>query len=134
MASLDWSPHMRLGVEVMDQAHRALLSRLKPMAHSSDSELRSSLPALIASMEQAFREEETLMASIAFPDTGRHCEQHFKILYLLRMAQAALARADSRPARDAIALMPHWFLIHLSTKDMELSVALNMISPLVSTA
>lgn len=134
MAALQWSPSMRLGVEVMDRGHQALLSRLKPMACSSDAELRARMPELIAGMEQSFREEEALMAAIAFPNLTRHSEQHARILYLLRIAQAALERADGRPARDAIALMPHWFLIHLSTMDIELSVALAMVSPQADAA
>ena len=133
MALLEWSPHMRLGVEVMDVAHQTLLSRLRQLERGSNAELGRRLPELIAGMERAFREEDALMAAIAFPNEVRHREQHARILCLLRIALAAVAQANPQPARDAIALMPHWFLLHLSTMDMELSVALDVVGPLAGT-
>lgn len=124
---LQWSTHMRLHIPQMDAAHQRFLANLRRLHGSPEDELPQRLAESVAGMEQGFALEESLMARLGLPTASAHRAQHAGVLSLLRQAQLALARADQHPARDAIALLPHWFLFHLSTMDMELSVACGLL-------
>ncbi len=131
MTHLRWTPAMRLGIDSMDQAHQRLLLALARLESGPDSALPLGLATLIASMEHNFRAEEQLMAAIDYPELARHRLQHRTIIEALRQAapaaqdrdMAASPTAAPTAAREIIALMPHWFLFHLTNMDMALSVA-----------
>ena len=127
MARLEWSPHMSLGIAAIDEAHRVMLSRLGRFEGCGRGDYDGRLQDLIGGLEQAFGREEALMEAICFPGQARHREQHVRMVCLLRVAHAALAR-DDQPARDAVALLPHLFLLHLSSMDTELAVALDLVA------
>lgn len=127
--ALEWSSHMRLGIVQVDDAHQLFIHRLRSLERSTDHELLLRLSELLAGMERGFLDEEALMQRIGLPHPEPHRQQHARIVLLLRQALAALQHADTRPARDAIALLPHWFLYHLSTQDLELSVATGIFAP-----
>lgn len=125
---LNWSPFMRLGVADLDDGRQRLVQRLGRLDHCSDRQLHRRLSALHDRLEQLFLAEEALMLRLRLPGAAPHLAQHARVSRLLLQALAALDDAERAPARDFIALLPHWFMHHLSTMDLELSVAAGMLA------
>ncbi|MET3132036.1 hemerythrin [Oxalobacteraceae bacterium GrIS 1.11] len=126
MQAIEWSEHMALGVPAMDAAHRALLAQLACLAEAGGDAFMLGYTALTTTLEREFREEEVLMARIHYPPRQLHREQHARVLNGLRHADPFMRQGDTGPGREVVQILPRWFLIHLSTLDLELSVALEL--------
>ncbi len=108
----------------MDQSHKALFEKLTKVQNVSDANFPAHYASLVARVEQDFRQEEILMEEIDFPGLRNHREQHAKVLGGLHHAAAAVMNGDVELGRHAIALLPQWFLFHISTMDATLASAL----------
>lgn len=128
MESVHWSPEMSLGVPAMDDAHKGLLNELARLTAAPDEQFADAFPALIATLEQDFREEEILMEEIDFPALRSHREQHARVLSGLHHAAPHVMQGNVALGREAIRLFPQWFLFHLTTMDLALAVALDLVS------
>lgn len=126
MQAVRWSEEMSLGVPGMDQAHKAFLAQLECLANAPDEQFAAAYLELIVTLEQDFREEESLMAKIRYPGLRRHSEQHARVLEGLRHAEADVLQGDMAAGRDVIGFLPRWFLGHLRSMDLSLAVALEM--------
>ncbi|WP_317202560.1 hemerythrin family protein [Janthinobacterium sp.] len=126
MHTIKWSDDMALGVPAMDQAHKALLAQINRLMAAPDALFAQAYAELIVTLEDDFREEETLMESIQFPSRRRHSEQHARVRDGLRHAEAGVGQGDFERAREVVRLLPRWFLGHLSSMDLELAVALEL--------
>ena len=126
MQAISWSPEMSLGVPVMDDAHRALLVELARLADVPDDQFAVGFFAMIAALERDFREEEDLMEQIDFPVLCSHREQHARVLSGLHHVALRVMQNDIASGREAVKLLPQWFLFHLSTMDLALAVALDL--------
>lgn len=125
MKAIAWCPALELGNGKFDESHRTFVDALGALQRAPDSQFGVRLFALIERMENDFREEEALMESTAYPHAREHREQHARVLGALHHAVPAAIAGDYAPAREAIALLPDWFLLHLSTMDTALCRALN---------
>ncbi len=139
MQTVNWSQEMELGVPEMDDAHKALLEELTRLSNTPDDQFATGYFALIAALEQDFREEEQLMENIDFPALHSHREQHARVLSGLHHVVPDVMQGHIDPGREAIALFQQWFLFHLSTMDLALAVDLDLanvpkesISPLLT--
>jgi hemerythrin len=117
---------MSLGVPAMDEAHKALLEELGKLANADSEQLVAGFGALIALLERDFHEEEALMEKIAFPALQSHREQHVRALDGLKQAYPYINAGDLEVGQETILQLTRWFLIHLSTMDLALAVALEM--------
>lgn len=117
---------MSIGVPAMDEAHKAFLDHLETLADANGGQLVAGFGALIALMERDFREEETLMEAIDFPGLRSHREQHLRALDGLKQACTYVSGGDLAVGHAAVRQLTRWFLIHLSTMDLALAVALEM--------
>jgi hemerythrin len=126
MRTVSWCAQMSLGVPAMDNAHKAFLGELEALANAGREQLAVGINVLIASMERDFREEEALMESIAFPALASHREQHRRALDGLKQAYPYISGGDLDVGQATISQLTQWFLIHLSTMDLGLAIALEM--------
>lgn len=126
MQDIKWSEDMALGVPAMDAAHHALLDQFARLEAMPDEQLGEAFLALVATVERDFREEEDMMEQIGYPGLHTHREQHARVLSGLHHAEPVAGGADLRPVREALALLPQWFLLHQSTMDMALAAALDV--------
>ncbi|MGZ3237213.1 MAG: bacteriohemerythrin [Burkholderiaceae bacterium] len=124
MKNLVWSQQLSLNIPAIDDAHKAFVEGLARFTASSDREFGTDLFALIADIERDFREEEAMMEEIDFPGLHHHREQHARILSALHEVVPEVMHGNYTSALKTIELLPRWFLLHLSTMDAALAVAL----------
>lgn len=123
-ALLKWLPEMALGVDEMDQAHRWFLAELERLHTVPDCLLGTEIAVLTAAMARDFLEEEFAMAEIGSPDLPAHREQHMRVLEAFQ----DIAPGDHASLREVLAMMPRWFLFHLSAMDLPLAIAVRSVS------
>ena len=126
MRTVTWCAQMSLGMPAIDEAHKAFLDELGALANAGREQLVAGFDGLIVLMERDFREEEALMEKIAFPALRSHREQHGRALDGLKQACPYINAGDLDVGHATIAQLTRWFLIHLSTMDLALAVALEM--------
>lgn len=126
MQMVQWCAEMALGVPEVDAAHEAFLGELGRLADAPAQALASGVAALITLMEQDFRAEEALMEEIAFPGLRSHRQHHALALEGLHQAHDYIDAGDVAFGHATIAQLSRWFLIHLSTMDLALAVALDI--------
>jgi len=126
MQTIKWSQDMSLGVPEMDQAHKAFLEELTALLTVSDEQFGSPFLSLVARIERDFREEEDLMEDLDYLGITGHREQHARILGALHQIASRVMEGDIALGREALALLPQWFMFHLSTMDTALAFALDV--------
>ena len=121
-----WSAQMALGNSEMDASHEALMNTFAKLAHAPDADFAASFMALSAAMEKDFRDEEEVMEQIDFEGLGQHREVHARVLGALHNAMGDVQVGNFELARKAIAYLPDWFALHMSTMDAVLAVAIEV--------
>lgn len=116
---LKWSPDMAVGVEEMDHAHQWFLAELERLQAVPDLHLGAEIESLRSAMARDFQEEEFLMAELGSPDSHAHREQHKRLLEAFN----DIAADDYASMREVLAMMPRWFLFHLTAMDFPLAIA-----------
>ncbi len=127
MQALEWSPSLALGHADVDKSHQAILAALAKLQHGSACAFHDNLGELMFAMRAGFDEEEQLMRTIAFPELEPHRRQHQRILSMLTHIAMAQDSADLEASRAIIDLLPRWFLFHLSSMDLPMSIMFNML-------
>lgn len=117
-----WSPQLALGLPAVDAAHRGLLDELASLATMSDAEFPASYARFVAQVEMDFREEEALMEASLFSGLPSHREQHARVLGGLHHVARQVMDGNLAPGREAVALMPGWFELHIGTMDSAMAL------------
>jgi len=128
MHIVSWSSEMLLGVPAMDQAHQAMVEELGRLATADGAAFQVGFFKLIAALERDFREEEELMQQINFPNPQSHHEEHARVLNSLLHVAPRVEQGNIDAGREVIRQLPQWFLNHLSTLDLMLAIALDMVN------
>ncbi len=126
MDSVRWSPDMSLGVPALDAAHREFLQDLMRLDGVGDENFGAAFQELVARIEADFHEEESLMEALDYPGLRSHREQHARVLSALHHIEPRVVEGDVALGRDAVELLPQWFVVHLSTMDTALAFALEL--------
>lgn len=126
METVGWSPEMSLGIPKMDAAHKSFLQNLHQMEAMSDDQFGDAFLTLISKIEIGFHEEEQTMEEIDYPGIQNHLEQHARVLSALHHIAPRVMEGEIALGRDAVALLPQWFAIHLSTMDAALAFAVEL--------
>ena len=108
---------------MMNEARRAMSTRMERLAHTSDDQFADGFTALIADIEASFRDEESIMEALNYPALRSHREQHARALSALHHAQPQVEGGDIGLGREALELLPKWLLLHRSTMDLALASA-----------
>lgn len=125
MEALTWSPQMSLGIVEMDNAHKTLIQELTNILCAPDHEFTARLQHIIALLETDFREEETLMGKINYPELRMHRAEHADLLSTLHHVVPKAMSGDYGLPRQVLSMLPQWFLNHLVKMDAALVKALN---------
>lgn len=123
MNTVSWTPDMCLGLPSVDAAHESFLQELERLAETDDDDFGAAFLRLVAHIERDFHEEEAMMEQIDYPGLCGHREQHARVLGALHHVAARVMAGDSALGREALALLPQWFAVHLSTMDTALALA-----------
>lgn len=125
MEALTWSPQMSLGIVEMDNAHKALIQELTEIMMAPDHEFTARLQHIVALLETDFREEETLMERMNYPELRAHRQEHADLLSTLHHVTPKAMSGDYVLPRQVLNMLPQWFLNHLVRMDAALVKALN---------
>jgi hemerythrin len=118
-----WSPRLTLGLPEVDATHRELLDELTRLQQAPDAEFAACYARFVAHVERDFREEEDLMEAVQFVGLPSHREQHCRVLGGLHHVARQVMEGDLDAGREAVALMPGWFLLHMETMDSAMALA-----------
>ena len=122
MKTTAWDPSMTLGIGLFDEAHAAMANQIDDILQGPDEAFARQLDALVESLEDDFRLEESLMECIDYPATRSHREEHARVLATLHR----LSPQDPAQGRRVVALILPWFQMHLATADTALVTALQL--------
>lgn len=114
-----WSAAMALGVDEIDEVHRALLDMINALLDGSDSDIVRGMAPLVDMLERDFRHEEDQMEQVGYAGIRAHMEQHARVLSALHR----VPEGDVAASRAALILLPQWLSVHLSTFDSALAAA-----------
>jgi hemerythrin-like metal-binding protein len=126
MKAAQWSEQMSLGIGAMDVAHKKFMEDLSALLTVPDDTFAKAFVAFVAQVEADFREEERLMEDLDYAGMKTHVEQHARVLGALHHVVPRVLEGDIALGRQAVDLLPQWFLVHLSTMDAALACALEL--------
>lgn len=127
-----WSQKYSVGIQPIDEDHKAIFSLLKDIVESRTSSDQSSLATLLERLGDAtsahFRSEEKVMAEHNFEFAAQHAEQHRKLLdeYAYQIDEY---RNNSISAELMCRFVYQWFVRHIELSDIPLSNALHRQIP-----
>jgi hemerythrin len=128
-----WHPDWSLGIEPLDQDHRALMERLTdiylrhgprsrhgPASAAQGEALHRDLDALASEAREHFRREQAFLRAIGYAQVASHEAEHGRLADALdqQLAQwraAGLRTLDER-ARETL---HHWLLAHILGGDRD---------------
>ena len=128
---LAWQDAYACGVDVLDEQHRDLLERINDLANEllilkEGSGLLEAYEGLVAAATHHFQTEEALLGNSNRSLSGRHADQHTKLLADLK------ALRDELPKRRlclTLAYLSNWLLQHVVGSDQRLAAALRDSTP-----
>jgi hemerythrin len=122
MALMTWSSRYSVGVETLDDQHKALLNVLNELHAASmrgkASEVADSMIRQIVSLaNEHFSAEERLMESIRFPGLAEHRAKHEELMVKLKEFVSRHAKGDKTMYTQLLYFMRDWLGNHMLTVD-----------------
>ncbi|MBF0448455.1 MAG: hemerythrin family protein [Magnetococcales bacterium] len=122
-----WDSNFALGVERIDQQHRAIIERIHRLDVALNSSVTSvTLPRmheahdfLVGYVTEHFREEEALMVEGNYPDLEQHIAQHHAFEATLHKFRTDLDKSGlmSLAASQLVSYLSNWFISHIQIED-----------------
>jgi hemerythrin len=127
MALMTWSNKYSVGVEVLDNQHKALMNVLNDLhAASMKGKAQQVAGRLIDQLGSLAREhfaaEEGLMESIRFPGLAGHRAKHKEMTDKIAEYVARHKKGDTTVYTQLLYFMRDWLSNHMSTVDREYSL------------
>jgi len=119
---MKWRSEYEIGVESIDAQHKELFERvellLKAVREKSDSAAET-FDFMKKYTAMHFRDEESAMASAAYPEARAHAEEHASFAKRLQAMEAEHARLPSSPwlTLNLAVELGHWLRDHILEKD-----------------
>ena len=124
-AIIDFDARYVLGVEVMDDTHRAFIDLVNRLAASDKTSFAGLFGELVAHTREHFAAEEQLMEQCRFPAIGEHRSKHHRVLGELERFADQVEGGRTRLARAYVAgQIPRWLALHAATMDSALAAQL----------
>ena len=124
MALMTWSSKYSVGVEALDNQHKALMSLLNELHAASmkgkAQEVAGRLISPIVSLaKEHFSAEERLMESPNFPGLAEHRAKHREMTELAAEFISRHAKGDATVYTPLLYFVRDWFTKHMKTEDQE---------------
>lgn len=127
MPFVAWNETMRIGVDAVDDDHRAIFETLNTLLRlSSDKNAVDCnigrVDSLLARARDHFRREETVMERIGFPDLDQHRTSHREFITQTTILRKVMdEESNSVLARvELIGFVAQWIHNHLRHQDFAL--------------
>jgi hemerythrin-like metal-binding protein len=124
VALMTWSSKYSVGVEALDNQHKAMMKALNELhAASMRGEAQKIagplLHQLVALASNHFSAEERLMESIKFPGLAVHRAKHKELARMIAEFVAGHERGDSAIYARLLYFVRDWQTMHMQTEDQE---------------
>ena len=131
---LEWREQLSVGNDLIDDDHKHLIKIINQAELSLKSrnlvKLTTVLDELSAYSIKHFEMEETLAASVEFPDVSRLHDSHHALLDKLDKVKGELAETwDDAMADHFTALLRDWLVNHVIKEDMRMKPYLAKHTP-----
>jgi len=125
MSLIEWTEDLSVGLPKIDDQHKQLISIYNDMfsaidRNEGDEALDDIFRRLKAYTESHFKDEETYMQSIGYPNLGEHASEHVLLLVRVQMMWN-LSQNDEIIQPDGVAhFLREWISEHVSTSDKQI--------------
>jgi hemerythrin len=124
MALMTWSSKYSVGVETLDDQHKALLKLLNEFhAASMRGKAREvsgpMIRQIVSLANEHFSAEERLMESIRFPGLAEHHAKHKELTGKIAEFAARHDKGDTNVCTQLLHFLRDWFNNHLQNVDRE---------------
>ncbi len=122
MAIMQWNEKLDVGVDEMNDEHRAMLDWMNKLhdrvtAGASKAEVVMLAQQLHATARRHFRSEEAYMASIGFPGLRTHKNIHDTLLETLGEHVRSISAGDGKVRPDFFIFLKVWLTAHIQGVD-----------------
>jgi hemerythrin-like metal-binding protein len=124
MGTVQWDDRLSVGVDLIDEQHKALIQRLNDMsaaveAHEGEREISRTLSFLIDYTDFHFSTEKKHMEAQGYPGADAHLEKHKEFTDTLAdMEQDFREEGSTKALADALnTFLGNWLLHHIRTVD-----------------
>ena len=130
MALMTWSSKYSVGVEALDNQHKALMKALNEL-HAASMRGRAQeiagplLSEMVSMASQHFSAEERLMESIRFPGLAAHHAKHQELAGKLAELAARHEKRDTTVYTQLLYFVRDWLTKHMQTVDQEYAKCLS---------
>jgi len=124
MISLQWSSDLSVGVELIDQQHQGLISRLNALIYRltgpSTQDISEMLDFLAQYVVEHFGTEEQYMTSCRYPGRSSHRREHKAFVHTFMELKQRFAIEGLTPmfTLDVEARLCQWLVTHIRGTDM----------------
>ena len=124
MKKIEWTPHLAVGIEVIDGQHQQWLQRYNDVAaaiaiQAGPVQIAKTLGFLIDYTQQHFATEEKLMQASHYPDLPAHQAQHHELTTTLNdlLRDFEEEGATQKLAETVNAYLGNWLVRHIKETD-----------------
>ena len=121
MVLIEWNDRFELGVGRMDSSHQEFIQLLSRLNGVTVQEFPVLFAKLLAHTEQHFASEERWMVESGFPPIMIHCDEHERVLEILREALTVVQSGDAASGRTLVRELLAWFEQHAASMDLALA-------------
>ena len=121
---IEWCPEMSVGVDLLDEEHKKIISTLNDLNDAVVSNnvrlgLKKYLEEMIKCCEEHFIHEEALFLGVDYPGKERHIEEHRKTREYLLDARIKFERGElDNLSPKMMEFLKWWLLNHIQETDM----------------
>ena len=125
MHKITWSDEMSTGVDMLDNLHRDLFEKMSYAASTTNDKFADYYSLLVKEVDCAFIKEECWMEKIDSDLLKVYREQHAGVLSALHNVHRKVLNGEFDLGRKVVEdLLPKWYVVHISTLDMVLAIAM----------
>lgn len=131
MTSIEWTPALSVGVEVIDQDHKKLIDLLNGIFAAcamgvGDEVVGEAVQELRQYTLYHFEREENLLVEKGYPKCPAHREEHRKLVAQLDEMTPHLTGGESGSGgMQVMTFLRHWLIDHIMAHDLEYARFLN---------
>lgn len=118
----------------MDAEHREVLESVAALAVVPPARFASAYAALVAQIEEGFREEEKMMDAIGYAELRAHRRDHAELLALMHRLRPYLDDGNAPLADIVMGMIPAMLVRHMAGMDQALALALRLHGGLADPA
>lgn len=124
MQFIQWDSRFDIGVNEMNGEHKEIMNLMNRLYELNEKranklELTVAIKNLAEYTVKHFKDEETYMASIKYPDLEKHKAIHQNLLNNLKLHQDKFEKGSGMVDNDFFAFLKLWLSAHIQGIDMK---------------